>query len=49
MREALEAWLPADLAEWMAAADEIRATWKRGRRADARSAGRSCWKPEPVV
>jgi len=29
MREALEAWLPADLAEWMAAADEIRKTWKR--------------------
>jgi uroporphyrin-III C-methyltransferase/precorrin-2 dehydrogenase/sirohydrochlorin ferrochelatase len=29
MREALDAWLPADLAEWMAAADEIRATWKR--------------------
>ena len=29
MREALDAWLPADLAEWMAAADEMRATWKR--------------------
>ena len=29
MREALDAWLPADLAEWMAAADEMRKTWKR--------------------
>lgn len=29
MREALDAWLPADLGEWMAAADEIRKTWKR--------------------
>ena len=29
MREALDAWLPVDLAEWMAAADEMRKTWKR--------------------
>jgi siroheme synthase-like protein len=29
MREALDAWLPADLDEWMAAADEARRTWKR--------------------
>jgi uroporphyrin-III C-methyltransferase/precorrin-2 dehydrogenase/sirohydrochlorin ferrochelatase len=29
MREALDAWLPAELDEWMAAADEIRKTWKR--------------------
>jgi uroporphyrin-III C-methyltransferase/precorrin-2 dehydrogenase/sirohydrochlorin ferrochelatase len=29
MREALDAWLPQDLAEWMAAADEIRKTWKQ--------------------
>ena len=29
MREALDAWLPQDLGEWMAAADEIRKTWKR--------------------
>jgi uroporphyrin-III C-methyltransferase / precorrin-2 dehydrogenase / sirohydrochlorin ferrochelatase len=29
MREALDAWLPQDLGEWMAAADEIRKTWKQ--------------------
>jgi uroporphyrin-III C-methyltransferase/precorrin-2 dehydrogenase/sirohydrochlorin ferrochelatase len=29
MREALDAWLPRDLGEWMAAAEEIRKTWKR--------------------
>ena len=29
MREALDAWLPEDLAEWMDAADDIRKTWKR--------------------
>ena len=29
MREALDAWLPQDLGEWMTAADEIRKTWKR--------------------
>jgi uroporphyrin-III C-methyltransferase/precorrin-2 dehydrogenase/sirohydrochlorin ferrochelatase len=29
MREALDAWLPADLAAWMTAADEVRKTWKR--------------------
>ena len=29
MREALDAWLPAELAEWMDAADELRKTWKR--------------------
>jgi uroporphyrin-III C-methyltransferase/precorrin-2 dehydrogenase/sirohydrochlorin ferrochelatase len=29
MREAMDAWLPADLGEWRAAAEEIRKTWKR--------------------
>ena len=29
LREALDAWLPGDLDEWMAAADEARRTWKR--------------------
>jgi siroheme synthase-like protein len=29
MREALDAWLPQDLAEWMTAAEEIRKTWKQ--------------------
>jgi uroporphyrin-III C-methyltransferase/precorrin-2 dehydrogenase/sirohydrochlorin ferrochelatase len=29
LREALEAWLPADLDRWMAAADEARRGWKR--------------------
>jgi uroporphyrin-III C-methyltransferase/precorrin-2 dehydrogenase/sirohydrochlorin ferrochelatase len=29
MREALDAWLPQDLGEWMTAADEIRKTWKK--------------------
>jgi uroporphyrin-III C-methyltransferase/precorrin-2 dehydrogenase/sirohydrochlorin ferrochelatase len=29
LREALDAWLPADLGGWMAAADEARKTWKR--------------------
>jgi uroporphyrin-III C-methyltransferase/precorrin-2 dehydrogenase/sirohydrochlorin ferrochelatase len=29
LREALDAWLPEDLAEWMTAAEEIRKTWKR--------------------
>ena len=29
MREAIDAWLPEDLAAWMTAADEIRKTWKR--------------------
>ena len=29
LREALDAWLPADLDRWMAAADEARKTWKR--------------------
>jgi uroporphyrin-III C-methyltransferase/precorrin-2 dehydrogenase/sirohydrochlorin ferrochelatase len=29
MREALDAWLPADLEEWMVAADEARREWKR--------------------
>ena len=29
MREALDAWLPADLERWMAAADEARRHWKR--------------------
>lgn len=28
LREALDAWLPGDLDEWMAAADEARRTWK---------------------
>jgi len=29
LREALDAWLPGDLDEWMSAADEARRTWKR--------------------
>ena len=29
MREALDAWLPQDLAQWMAAVDEIRKMWKQ--------------------
>ena len=29
LREALDAWLPADLDTWMAAADEARRKWKR--------------------
>jgi siroheme synthase-like protein len=29
LREALDAWLPADLDRWMAAADEARLTWKQ--------------------
>ena len=29
LREALDAWLPADLQRWMAAADEARQSWKR--------------------
>src|SRR5688500_3142668 len=29
LREALDAWLPADLDRWMAAADEARKTWKQ--------------------
>jgi uroporphyrin-III C-methyltransferase/precorrin-2 dehydrogenase/sirohydrochlorin ferrochelatase len=29
LREAIEAWLPADLDRWMAAADEARAVWRR--------------------
>jgi uroporphyrin-III C-methyltransferase/precorrin-2 dehydrogenase/sirohydrochlorin ferrochelatase len=29
MREALDAWLPQDLGEWLIAADEIRKTWKQ--------------------
>ena len=29
LREALDAWLPGDLGEWMAAADEARRVWKR--------------------
>ena len=28
LREALDAWLPGDLDEWMSAADEARRTWK---------------------
>jgi uroporphyrin-III C-methyltransferase/precorrin-2 dehydrogenase/sirohydrochlorin ferrochelatase len=28
LREALDAWLPADLGEWMSAADEARRRWK---------------------
>jgi uroporphyrin-III C-methyltransferase / precorrin-2 dehydrogenase / sirohydrochlorin ferrochelatase len=31
LREALDAWLPEDLEEWMVAADEARHTWKRDR------------------
>jgi uroporphyrin-III C-methyltransferase/precorrin-2 dehydrogenase/sirohydrochlorin ferrochelatase len=29
MREAIDAWLPADLERWMTAADEARRQWKR--------------------
>jgi uroporphyrin-III C-methyltransferase/precorrin-2 dehydrogenase/sirohydrochlorin ferrochelatase len=29
MREAIDAWLPADLDRWMSAADEARRAWKR--------------------
>jgi siroheme synthase-like protein len=29
MREAIDAWLPADLERWMVAADEARRQWKR--------------------
>jgi uroporphyrin-III C-methyltransferase / precorrin-2 dehydrogenase / sirohydrochlorin ferrochelatase len=29
LREALDAWLPGDLEEWMSAADEARRAWKR--------------------
>jgi uroporphyrin-III C-methyltransferase / precorrin-2 dehydrogenase / sirohydrochlorin ferrochelatase len=29
LREALDAWLPADLESWMAAADEARRQWKQ--------------------
>jgi uroporphyrin-III C-methyltransferase/precorrin-2 dehydrogenase/sirohydrochlorin ferrochelatase len=29
LREALDAWLPGELEEWMAAADEARRSWKR--------------------
>ena len=29
MREAIDAWLPADLDRWMATADEARRAWKR--------------------
>ena len=29
LREALDAWLPGDLARWMAAADEARREWRR--------------------
>jgi uroporphyrin-III C-methyltransferase/precorrin-2 dehydrogenase/sirohydrochlorin ferrochelatase len=29
LREALDAWLPADLDRWLAAADEARRTWKQ--------------------
>jgi siroheme synthase-like protein len=31
LREALDAWLPADLDRWMAAADDARAEWRRNR------------------
>jgi uroporphyrin-III C-methyltransferase / precorrin-2 dehydrogenase / sirohydrochlorin ferrochelatase len=31
LREALDAWLPEDLEEWMVAADEARHSWKRDR------------------
>ena len=30
LREALDAWLPADLDTWMVASDEARREWKRG-------------------
>ncbi|HKE85587.1 MAG TPA: bifunctional precorrin-2 dehydrogenase/sirohydrochlorin ferrochelatase [Vicinamibacterales bacterium] len=29
LREALDAWLPSDLDEWMSTADEMRRVWKR--------------------
>lgn len=29
LREALDAWLPADLETWMSTADEMRSMWKR--------------------
>jgi uroporphyrin-III C-methyltransferase / precorrin-2 dehydrogenase / sirohydrochlorin ferrochelatase len=29
LREALDAWLPADLDEWMSVADDMRRIWKR--------------------
>ena len=29
LREALDAWLPGDLDEWMSAADEARRSWKQ--------------------
>jgi siroheme synthase-like protein len=29
LREALDAWLPADLDDWLATADELRREWKR--------------------
>jgi hypothetical protein len=29
LREAFEAWLPADLDTWMAAADEARRQWRQ--------------------
>jgi len=29
LREALDAWLPGDLDEWLSAADEARRTWKQ--------------------
>jgi siroheme synthase-like protein len=29
LREALDAWLPGDLDEWMSAADQVRRDWKR--------------------
>jgi siroheme synthase-like protein len=29
LREALDAWLPADLETWMSTADEMRRNWKR--------------------
>ncbi len=29
LREALDAWLPGELEEWMSAADQARLAWKR--------------------
>jgi hypothetical protein len=29
LREALDAWLPGDLDDWMSAADEARRSWKQ--------------------
>jgi uroporphyrin-III C-methyltransferase/precorrin-2 dehydrogenase/sirohydrochlorin ferrochelatase len=49
MREAMDAWLPADLGEWMAAAEEIRKTWKRDRRGDGRAPAAAAGDLEPVV